>query len=669
MPNASTLPTSVHGERTELLKPLHPIASLPRATDIRSLRAALKKNLGMSDAVAGSVSTIFTDPAKIIGQVANPTRKRVPGGYVTVLNGQVFTARLAPDPFNPRNSDRVRYKVSGKVSGLPMITAVPGGPGEMELSVPSRDALIEQLDWTRETTVGRNEPYPPIAEQGIMDAPYGVVTTVHYANGEADSVHVFVREGSSRVAMAHKLIGLHSEDVLFRYPGAARHIQAHIDELNGYAAMPADEIGTEEAAALRCGVVEFELIVGVEPDVPNGLDLGQAVKARVSQDHLNAKTEWSEASQHSTLGDDCLRALVDAGTITEKRFEWVSGRLSAKESVAGGFTAFPDERAAQAIYMFTTNIPKYHESVRKPIALVLTKDPNGRRSPRVAARDKLPVAVEMIAREMSGTETEVKRFRTVLEKALPIDISTRKWQPSTATPEALYKGAVGELKADKVGGKCGTELLVRAAYYLAKYGSIAAPRNDEGPGGDRRAVREVLSAMLESEHGLLVLRQAVEDGRNRVEPRLVDSKGDLVEAAGGGDVVLTNIKIRTSIAPREGYQPKPKTTTPADKFQTKFRQLRADVRSVGNTVRALGEMTNDNGSLLVDTTEVLSPSQIKSVVAELRTVVETLTEWRETSLDLREAEADDDFDDESVADEDVDEGAADADDDGAEEDS
>src|SRR5262245_25830402 len=102
-------PTAVIGERTELPKPVKRVPEIADPALHRQLRAALKKHFGMRDHAAGAVSTMFVDPAEVLVQCEKPIRRRVPGGHLLVLAGQVYTGRLAADPFNPRNSDSVIF--------------------------------------------------------------------------------------------------------------------------------------------------------------------------------------------------------------------------------------------------------------------------------------------------------------------------------------------------------------------------------------------------------------------------------------------------------------------------------------------------------------------------------------------------------------------------------
>ncbi|MFE7935568.1 hypothetical protein ACFU6S_43980, partial [Streptomyces sp. NPDC057456] len=322
-----------------------------------------------------------------------------------------------PDPLNPRNADHVQFALA-QAKGAPPATLVPAvqeGEGELGIHVESREALVAQVDWAIETTRNRNSPQPDIAEQGIMDPPIGVATTVFYdGTGEGPTTHIFVREGSSRTSHGLYNVGTTAEEVLFHLPRGASSMQAHIDKINSYVSKPAEDISATEKGAIRCAVTDFELIIGVVSDVDGAVDLSQAIKARVAQDHLNTKEPWTDAAKHTSLAEECLLSARTAGVISsDAEADWLGGRLTPKEAEARKIVAFGDDRAARAVHLFTTNDAEIHNAVRQPIALVLTNEPTGRKRTRVTTKTKLPLAVELIVREKRGVSSdgELARFR------------------------------------------------------------------------------------------------------------------------------------------------------------------------------------------------------------------------------------------------------------------
>ncbi|MFD0732275.1 hypothetical protein [Planotetraspora mira] len=621
-----------------LSKPIRHVPPIPEPSDHRALRAALKKH-GMSDRAAGAISTIWTNPGAVLPQVTNPQRRRVPGGYMLVVSGQVYTARLMPDPYNPRNADQVQFALAGAEGAPPavLVSAVEHGVGEMAVQVPTPDVLIGQLAWAVQNTRLRNTPHPSIEAQGIMDPPIGVATTFFFEGDEAAPITVpLVREGSSRVSHGHRYLDVSVDDVLYNLPRSASAMDSHISRLNGYADKPADEIELTEQAAVRCAVTEFELIIGVEPDIPGTLDLSQAIKARVAQDHLNPKTKWSTASKNTSLAEECLLSALKAGVIgSEDEAKWLGGYLTRAAASTRKIPPYGDDRAAWIIHMFTTNEKTAHDAIRAPIALVLTEDEDAstrKRAVRVEGNTKLPLGIEVVSRELHGhplfSEAKVTQFRNALKDALPRNLSTRgPWKRTKRTPQALWEAAAKELVDGMPGGPAGTELWVRAAYVLCKHGMIGGPRHDQGERSDRRPAGEVIEALLTTGAGLRHLRQSLEDDRAGLRPRRVNEQGQPMKTAAGDDVVINSEFLREKLAPKDGVVEVP--ITPEDgaykRFRAAMENVKKNVRLLEDSMRNLaGVHMPDEEIPLVEQT---GKPDILLLREELKAMAETADTW------------------------------------------
>lgn len=595
-----------------LPKPITRVPSLPDPAEIRALRSALKKS-GLSDRAASAISTIWTSPAAVLPQVENPQRRRIPGAYLRVISGQVYTARLVPDPYNPRNADQVQFALAGTEDAPPaaLTPATVGGIGEMVLRIPSPEILAEHLTWATQKTRKRNTPHPSIADQGIMDAPIGVASTFIYDEDATPTTAVVVREGSTRVSHGHRHLDIDAENVLFRLPRGAAPMQELIERLNGLAAKPADEITETERAAVRCAVTEFELIIGVEPDVPDAVDLSQAIKARVAQDHLNPKSRWTSESKNTSLAEECLISARAANVIsTDHEALWLGGYLTREAAAEHKIPPYGDDRAAWLVHMFTTNEQTTHDAIRAPIALVLTDEdqaPARKRAVRVEGNTKLPLGIEVIARELHGnpvfSEVKVNTFRKNLKESLPRNLSTRNaWKRTKRTPQALFEAAAKELADGQGGGPAGTELWVRAAYVLCKHGMIGGPRHDQGPDGDRRPPGAVIEDLLKTEVGLHHLRQVIEDDREGIRPRQVDARGQVIKSAAGDDVTISNEILREKLAPKGGaVLPK---LSPEESARARFKQamnaVKHNIRILEDSMRNLSaiKVTKDDAPLV-----------------------------------------------------------------------
>ncbi|MFJ4475219.1 hypothetical protein [Streptomyces xanthochromogenes] len=630
----------VNGERTELSKPIRRVPSIPDPALHKELRAALKKR-GIADRVAGAISTIWTDPAAVLPQITNPQRRRIPGAYLLVVSGSVYTARLVPDPLNPRNADHVPFALAQAVGAPPaaLASAAQDGEGELAIHVESRDALIEQVDWAIETTRNRNRPVPDIAEQGIMDPPIGVATTVHYdGTDESPTTHIIVREGSSRTSHGLANMSVDAEEILFSLPRNASSMQAHIDKINGYVGKHSDDILDNEKAAVRCAVTDFELIIGVVPDVAGAVDLPQAIKARVAQDHLNTKTPWTDEAKNTALAEECLISARAAGAVpSDAEADWLGGRITPAEARSRKLPPYGDDRAARAVHLFTTEEPRIHQAVRKPIALVLTNEPAGaRKRAKVTTRTKLPLAVELIIRELRGkaSDTEITRFRKSLTEALPDNLQKLSWLPTKRSPEDLYKAAVKEIEDEADMRPAVTELWVRAAYVLAKHNAISGPRHDLGEGGDRRSARAVLEALAGNERGLRHFRQVIEDDRAGIKPRQVDDHGQPRQDGEGNDLPVSNEFLRTKLAPKGGEIPPPLTpgSTVQEHYKRGVKAVRETLRILETEMRNLVGVVDDNGTPLI---EREGRAHARLLMDKLQELAGDAQEWWEKAVEAQ----------------------------------
>ncbi|GAB2655930.1 hypothetical protein GCM10027271_13050 [Saccharopolyspora gloriosae] len=556
MASDNKLPAEVEGEETRMPRPLRRLPSLPDPELIRSLRAAAKKKLGMGDRAAGAMSTLFVHPDQILPQLENTRRMRIPGGDLLYIEGLVWTPRLMADFNNPRNAADYTYPVAGRTveEGDNIFnTAVEAQAAELTLTVPGRDQLAIALNRAMEKTRAKNKPYPKIGEQGIMDAPFGVMSVIKFDDGSADLAVPHVREGSTRVSWAQQELECMPEDTLFRTPSSAKPMKDFLDEINAIVEQPAKEITSANRARVRCATTNFILIVGFEPDEPGSVDLEEAIKVKVAQEHLNVKVDWAENAQNAVLADDCLKAAFRGRLLhNENEYSWLAGGIFHKEAVDRGLAEYLDDRFARLLWLFTTKDPAVHDVIRQPIAFVLRREKKGR--VQVRQTTKLPFAIELAAREFRGTlrypDTAMERIIKVMTNGGPIAMKA-PWRSTGRSLSALVKAAQHEVEGGEIGA-ASTELAVRALYYVAVHDVLRVPRNDLGSRSDRRKVADVLEAMTRTPAGIRQLENIIKDGRDGSCPVLRDASGEPVRNGEGKPVSLTDKQLRYELFPRDG---------------------------------------------------------------------------------------------------------------------
>ncbi|TDQ04814.1 hypothetical protein [Labedaea rhizosphaerae] len=626
--------TEVDGEQTKMPRPLRRLPALPSADVIRHVRAAAKKHFGMSDRAAGAMSTIWVDPEQVLPQLERPRRMRIPGGDLWYIEGEVWTPRLVPDVNNPRNANEHTYPVAGDaVEGTEVFTMdTQAGVAELTLKVSGRDELTWALDRAMKKTRAKNEPHPKITEQGIMDAPFGVMSTFEFDDGTAAIAVPRVREGSSRVCWAQDTLGHEPDDALFRMPSSAKPIREFIDEINAIVEQPASSISEEDRAKVRCATTNFILIVGFRPDEEGTLDLEDAIKAKVAQEHLNRKADWDTEAGDAVLADDCLAAASRAGLLRgDEEYRWLRGELTRAEAAEAGLEESIEDRFARLIWLFTTQERLVHDAIRRPIAFVLRKD--GDRRVQVRRTTKLPYAVELTAREFRGThqfgDVALERIPKILINGGPVAMLA-EWEPTSRTLAALTKAALGDAETGKL-GRSSAELAVRALYYAAVYDVLRVPRNDQGANSDRRKVSEVLEAMALDADGIRVLADIVKDGRRGKQPYRRDDDGQAILSGEGVPVSLTNSYIRYELFPKNGTHNDDDSDN-VDPFVTAQHTIEQALEDLLGGIALLEAVEDLDGNSIVEE-QGLPKVTAKKWRKLARDVVAKFDDWYETGVE------------------------------------
>lgn len=607
----------------EAPRPLRLVPELPDGRTRRSLMSALE-SCGLSEESAAAVGRAVVKPDLARQLVDNPTTYRVPGAELLVIRVEVYTSRIIADATNPRTLNDLLFPaavVPGDQRALYAPLESPkSGQHDFTLKVDSLEQLVWQLDTTMQATMKENTPRPPISEQGVMEPPLAVPARIVDSTGTAVGGAVLVREGSTRVSHAQSILGLDASAILKRF-GDDRFQRELIAGLNGIASSSARSISDRDAGRVRVATMPIDLVIGVEPDPGSEVTLGEAVAAKVAQDHLNHKQEWKPAAKEVHLGEQCLLALHEEGLVTDDEKQWLAGRV-APGILVDGAAKLEDDRWVELLWLFTTRSRPYSVVIRRPIATVLERD-DGRRNVSIR-NDRVPLAVALAMRARRGqiTEAGVEKESRLLENGVPALIWETSWKPSNTPIDDLIARAREESVA-RAPGAASAELAARAVWYLAKNGQLSMPRNDLGAGGDRRAPHELVSGMLQSPVGVQQLGRAVIDGRsgNR-SARVLDDSGSIDMSGVGTPVVLNDEHVRAVLVPRFG-PPAPPPRDPFGEFMDAVAQLSRAIREVGAADEDLRAVDDGRGQQLVDTRGI-APEQVADFVAVLRDVEDHL---------------------------------------------
>ncbi|TCC29068.1 hypothetical protein [Kribbella speibonae] len=573
------------------------------------------------------------EPDLAKGLLEAPTRYRIPGAELLVIRIDVYTSRVIADATNPRTLNDIVFPAAvapgaDQTSRYRPLEPPTSNAYDFTINVSSFGQLIWQLDAVMAATIKENTPRPPIIEQGVMEPPLAVPACIAEPGDKVVGGAVLIREGSTRVSHAQSILGLTAAALLRQYVDDRTQRQL-IDELNTIAHSSASSISEHDAGRIRVATMPVDLVVGVEPDAEAEVTLGEAVAAKVAQDHLNHKKEWKAAAKEVHLGEQCLIALHEESLLTDEQKSWLAGRLSSTETVDGEMMT-EDDRWAELLWLFATRSRPQAAVVRRPIATVLEREAGRRRVSNRADRIPLAVALAMRARRGAVTDTAVERESKILESAVPSIVWEVAWKPTKKPVKDLAEDAI-EAAASRTRNKAAAELAARAVWYLARHGQLSMPRNDLGAGGDRRLPSELVAGMLASPRGVRQLARAILDGRDGGLAGLVLDDAGTVDVSGvGTPVQLRDDMVRSQIVPRSG-PPAPPPRNPREEFMDAIAALGQALNSVRAADEDLRKVENGHGSPMFQVEGVAEPyvEDFKRIIDEVQNHLgEYVVNWR-----------------------------------------
>ncbi|NAZ85230.1 hypothetical protein [Kineococcus indalonis] len=624
--------SSVHAPR-----PVRELPPLPSASAQRELATRARKTLGMDERCSRSFAYLWADPADISAQVSRPRRMRIPGATLLFVEGEAWATSVIADVDNPRIGSVVEYPLAAEAAGRVSLyqratSPVTSGPAELRISAASRQDLVAQLETAMNLTRANNDLNPPVSQQGIMDAPIAVMTRITFQDGASEIVLPVVREGTSRTSHAQRQLGLSAQELLFTYPASSTPLKRKLDELSELVSMPDSALSDEQRAQARCMVIPLIVIVGAVADsTASGLDLAGAVEIKIGQEHINTKRPWDDAARSGKLATSCIAAAARHGISqvdTDAKRAWLCGEITSSEAQRLGVSRLqPDDRFADLVFLFTTAQDRVRKAIREPIFLDLEKPE--RRGARIRRSTKVPLAVELMVRGLRGgvmTAEAADRMASVLTAGA--DTSIGSWVPSSKPVSELLREALAERAADAPERPATTELRVRSLYYLARYDAIRGPRNDVGPGGDRRSVAALLDDVAATERGLQLLARAIEDGRRNTSPTIVDETGQALPAGHGGDATVTHRWLRESGFPRGVGTPT------ADPLEGRLGTVNTAVLALDAAIADLSTLSLDDGTPVVEQDGVEN-LRAKAWMDKLDDIRQQVGQWRDRYIERR----------------------------------
>jgi hypothetical protein len=591
------------------------LPDLPKMVAVNRLATSLDDR-GLHSHAAAAIAVSVCDPTTVRRQLAAPGRLRVDGGYLEVVQTEIWTPAVLAYPTNPRALPAFAYEIEGETGRRTPLPPLEGSadPEAVEVVVPGvRSAdLVGALDAQVEYLRRANDLRETVGQLGIREplllVPLIIDLRSEGANNDVDSAEspamLAAVDGSSRITAAHAHLGIDPGESLFEYLGRDRALRQKIGTFLKLTHRTGG-LTDEELAQCMSLVAPATIIVGFVPDDPESDTLLAAINSRLGALHVDPPKAWSAASRLDVQLDVALHALVGGGHLDPDEAEWLSGRITVDEATGLGFREHPDIRAG---YLFETI--GHSDSVSGKALRALTA-----RS-RITANLRAEIAAEGAIRGYRSqvSDTQAQAARSLLTAIYMMDEVQGSWtvdpygEPESA--QSIRDEAWKELRDLGGPGPTARLLLVLAAYWLARMRVV--PRQTRGGQDDRRDITTVLSLMAKDKRGIRQFIQIIQDGRKGRFPRQVGRTGKMLATSER----LTDTWIRETWSTGKGSAGKRPAATPEAQLNEAAGEVRTTITELKTRIEALKEPKIGDGGPLVDTNG-LDTELVTAMLADL----------------------------------------------------
>ena len=512
------------------------LPGLAKSVAVRRLHSALLER-GLHDHAAESIAYAVCDPTTVRQQLTAPGRLRVDGGYLEVVQTEVWTPAVMAFPTNPRALPAFAYEIEGETGRRNPLPALIGADDTdaLELHVPgvrSADllgALDAQVEYLRRANdlregvgeLGIREPLllvPLVIDLGWGDSDRVTAETMNDVDGLSTPAILGTVDGSSRITAAHFHLGINPTETLFEYLGNSREMRQKVLQTLKLTAR-ADNLSKEELARCLSLVAPAAVIVGFVPDDPGTDTLLAAINSRLGALHVDPPKAWSASSRLDIQLDAVLESLVSAERLDPDEAIWLSGRMTVEEAKELNFRRHADVRAAYLLKV----IGDYDSTSARALRALTARS---RVTPKLRAEIAAEGAIRSYRSEVNDVQAAAARS-LLTAIYLMEDVQKFSWD---VKPYGLGKNAHkitadawDELSILGGPGKTAVALLVHSAYWLARMRVV--PRQTRGGQADRRDITTVLALMVRDKRGIRQLTQIIEDGPEGSAPAAGRRKG------------------------------------------------------------------------------------------------------------------------------------------------
>lgn len=614
-------------------RPLDTI-ELAKESARKNLARRLVSQFGLGDRVANAIARMVVDPTAVRNQLDYPMLKRFPGGVAKFIVADVFSPALCASPINPRETECRTFPIGAEAGEKPAppFAAKPDPSGQPVLCLTAESrkhvelTLQRSADFLKHTSGNLKDS---IEMDGVLEPVTVFMAEINHRDREPSLVVPIPVDGSTRITFCHELTGFDPVEVVYRWPAASqREWRGKLSQILAVQEKPTGTVTDEQRAAHRALTLQARILVGVDTwRDSEPVTVVTAMRAIVGGIHVGHPAEWPIGSELDEIAEAVLDQLVDDKKLTNKEREYAAGLIDPDHLESKGFQKHQDTRAA--VIAKTIFDPRNKMAISAGYRGVVVN------RKRLGKDDKPWIAAELIMRSFRTKlkPTDLSAVRSALQRTINLsEWKDSAWSITDRSPDQLLNAALKEVRSKKeTPGPAQLELGMLATYWLVCKRAI---RRDTSSSFDQRSGGTILRAMLESEHGLHVLRHAIVEGRLDSDVHhpiaAVDGNGKTIEKEGGGEIEISDRWLRETFPESNGQ----KAVSPngAAPQQTPQALLELHFRSVvrkGNEISDLVDQMStikDSGVFLAKTKGLPSVTA-KDLSAKLQTAANRLSLW------------------------------------------
>jgi hypothetical protein len=573
------------------------LPSVPRPAAVRRLAEQLTA-FGMNEGGAAAVARAVARPEEARRRLQNPDVLRVPGGELDTISVQVWTPAVSTFPGNNREAGTRIYPLSGGLAEenpaqLGATTSQSGIATELVLEAQSPAHVVSSLGNSAAFLAQNNDLSGTIGQLGILRDVFLTVGRIEHEDKTAPRHVVWSDDGSSRLAAAHRIVGVDPEEVVYRLPADDRAFRGLLGGTIADALRAPEELTAEEARRVRALVAPATIVLRFRPEEGSLRRYDQAVRFVVGITHVEPPKAWGAASENDALADAVIEEFIERRLISQMQAGWLGATITVAQASQAGFDGHEDTRVADIVATFL--LRSAHRAFGKGVRRVTAQA-------AVRAEQRARVTTELILRPWRSGRSDQDRVaavRSTLQRAYTLSpIADGGWRRGTDDPDKLLDEALRDLAGGVNSGPAGVELAIRGGYWLAVYQGL---RRDARASHDQRPPSSVLQKMTESEHGLRVLHAAIISGRTARRPERVDANGALLRTDSDAAVLVNDEWLRQTF-PSGSVIPdiEGEKETPGSKFERARRRVGELVDSLESSLREAETVEGHTGPYVRD---------------------------------------------------------------------